>query len=450
LRGGQEGARCTLPRTNYLESTSHPGIEAAVISRLTWRIVPFLFLLYIVAYLDRINVGFAALEMRKQLGFNDAIIGFALGAFFLGYVIFQVPSNLILRRVGARRWIGVLMVAWGIISSSMLLVHTPAEFYALRFLLGIAEAGFFPGMIFYLRSWFPSSARARTVAWFMTAGPLSGVVGGPISGALLGIHRAGLAGWQWLFLIEGLPAIMLGFVAFFYLTDAPEKALWLSTDERGWLIGTLSREERPDPAVQSGSVFAALLAGNAWLLILVYFGLNIGSYGISLWLPSIIHSLSGIGTFRIGLMAAIPYVAAAVAMVLVGHHSDRSGERRWHVAIAGLTGGFALCIASRCSSVAALIVAISLTTVCIYSMLGPFWAISTSLLAEAAAAPGIATVNSLGNLGGWVGPTVIGILRKTTGSFAGGLLFAGVALALSGYLVLLVHMKPARRDATIL
>jgi MFS transporter, ACS family, tartrate transporter len=425
-----------------LDTTTHGEIEAAVVSRLTRRIVPFLFLLYIVAYLDRINVGFAALEMKKQLGFNDAVIGFAAGAFFLGYFVFQVPSNLILRRVGARRWIATLMIAWGVISSSMLLVRTPATFYASRFLLGLAEAGFFPGMIFYLRCWFPSSARARTVAWFMMAGPLSGVVGGPISGALLGIHRAGLAGWQWLFLIEGMPAVLLGIAAFFYLTDAPEGARWLPTEQRDWLIGALSQEVHPEPTVAGKSVLFALLTGRTWLLIFVYFGLNAGSYGISLWLPSIIRSLSGITNFRIGIVAAIPYVAAAVAMVLAGHHSDRSGERRWHVAVAGFTGGVALCVAAYCSSVIALIVAISLATVCIYSMLGPFWAISTSLLTGATAAPGIAVVNSLGNLGGFLGPSMIGVVRKATGSFAGGLLFVGAALALSGYLVLLVHLKP--------
>jgi len=432
-----------------LDTKSHGEIEAVVISRLTRRIVPFLFLLYLVAYLDRINVGFAALEMRKQLGFNDAVIGFAGGAFFLGYFVFQVPSNLILRRVGARRWIATLMIAWGVISSSMLLVRTPVSFYASRFLLGLAEAGFFPGMIFYLRCWFPSSARARTVAWFMMAGPISGVVGAPISGALLGIHRGGLAGWQWLFLIEGMPAVLLGIAAFFYLTDSPGKARWLPAEQRGWLIDALDREVHSDPAIAGRNVFAALLAGRTWLLVLVYFGLNAGSYGISLWLPSIIRSLSGVSNFLIGMIAAVPYVAAAVAMVLAGHHSDRSGERRWHVAAAAFTGGFALCIAAYCTSVAALIVAISLATVCIYSMLGPFWAISTSLLTGAVAAPGIAVVNSLGNLGGFFGPSMIGVVRKATGSFAGGLLFVGAALAICGYLMLLVRMKPAKRDTPL-
>jgi len=282
------------------------------------------------------------------------------------------------------------------------------------------------------------------VAWFMMAGPLSGVVGGPISGALLGIHRAGLAGWQWLFLIEGLPAVVLGFAAFSYLTDAPEKAHWLSTEQREWLTGTLSREVHPDPAVAGKDVFDALLAGRTWLLIFVYFGLNVGSYGISLWLPSIIRSLSGMSTILIGVIAAIPYIAAAVAMVLAGLHSDRSGERRWHVAIAGFTGGLALCIAAYSTSVPAAIAAISLATVSINAMLGPFWAIATSRLTGAAAAPGIAVVNSLGNLGAFLGPWMIGLVKKTTGSFAGGLLFAGAALALSGYFVLLVRLKSSK------
>jgi ACS family tartrate transporter-like MFS transporter len=432
-----------------LNSMSDPGIEAAVVSRLTRRIVPFLFLLYLIAYIDRINVGFAALGMRKQLGFDDAVIGFAGGAFFLGYFVFQVPSNLILRRLGARRWIATLMIAWGVISSSMLLVRTPMTFYASRFLLGLAEAGFFPGMIFYLRCWFPSSARARTVAWFMMAGPISGVVGAPISGALLGIHRGGLAGWQWLFLLEGMPAVLLGVLAFFYLTDAPEKAHWLPAEQRGWLINALSEEVHPNPSVAGKSVLATLLAGRTWLLIFVYFGLNAGSYGVSLWLPSIIRSLSGVSNFHIGLIAAIPYVAAAVGMVLSGHHSDRSRERRWHVAVPALTGSLALYTAAHCTSVAALIAAISLATICTFSMLGPFWAISTGLVTGTSAAAGIAVINSLGNLGGFLGSYKIGLLKTASGSFEDGLLFIGAALAISGLLVLLVRLKPVKRDAPL-
>lgn len=434
---------------NPLNSTSDSGIEAAVVSRLTRRIVPLLFLLYLIAYIDRTNLGFAALEMRKQLGFNDAVIGSAASAFFLGYFVFQVPSNLILRYVGAPRWIATLMIAWGMISSSMLLVRTPAELYASRFLLGLAEAGFFPGMIFYLRCWFPSSARARTVACFMMAGPISAVVGNPISGALLGIHRGGLAGWQWLFLMEGIPAVLMGALAFFYLTDVPERAHWLSTEHRGWLINALSKEVHPNPSVAGKSVLVTLLAGRAWLLPFVYFGLNAGSYGVSLWLPSIIRSLSGISNFRIGLIAAIPYVAAAVGMVLSGRHSDRSRERRWHVAVPAFTGSIALYIAAHCTSVAALIAAISVATICTFSMLGPFWAVSTGLVTGTSAAAGIAVINSLGNLGGALGTYKIGLLKTATGNFKDGLLFIGAALAISGFLVLLVRLKPPKRDAPL-
>src|SRR5437016_5556989 len=304
-------------------------MEDVVVRTLTWRLVTFLFLLYIVAYLDRINLGFAALQMQQQLGFTDAVYGFGAGVFFAGYFLFQVPSNLVLERVGARRWIAVLMILWGIISASMASVTSVRSFYALRFLLGAAEAGFFPGVILYLKNWFPARARARTVARFMTAAPLSGVVGGPLSGALLGLHLTpGLAGWQWMFLMEGVPAVMLGGVVLVYLVDRPEDAHWLPHEERDWLVETL-RRERAEITGGAG-VFAGLRSGRIWMLALVYFGLNTVSYGVSLWLPTLIRSLSGVSNFAVGMLSAIPYVAAAVAMVAVGLHSDRSGERRWH------------------------------------------------------------------------------------------------------------------------
>src|SRR5690348_14306858 len=269
-----------------------PDFETTLVSKLTRRLVPFLFLLYIVAYLDRINVGFAALQMQSQLHLNDEVYGLGAGLFFAGYFIFQVPSNLLLERVGARRWLAALMVAWGVISSSMIFIRTPHSFYALRFLLGAAEAGFFPGVILYLKNWFPARARARTVASFMTAAPLSGVVGGPISGALLGLHHAGLAGWQWMFLMEGVPAIFLGGVAGWYLTDRPEQARWLAEDERAWLLENLRSERQQTAAISSTNIWAAFCHWRIWLLAVVYFGLNTVSYGVSLWLPNLIRSLS--------------------------------------------------------------------------------------------------------------------------------------------------------------
>src|SRR3984957_1523856 len=415
-------------------------IESVVVRQLTWRLIPFLFLLYIVAYLDRINVGFAALQMRQQLAFTDAVYGLGAGMFFAGYFFFQMPSNLVLQRVGARRWISLLMVVWGLISASMILVSGHRSFYLLRFLLGAAEAGFFPGVILYLKNWFPAQARARTVARFMTAGPLSGVLGGPISGALLGLHlTAGLAGWQWMFLMEGIPAILLGAVAFAYLVDQPEQARWLSTAERDWLVNTLQRE-RAEIAIVNGQ-FAALRSPRIWMLALVYFGLTTVSYGVSLWLPTLIRSVSGVGNFAIGLLSAIPYLAAAVAMVAVGTHSDRTGERRWHTALPAFIGALALTCAAYSTSIGPAILAVSIAVLGVNCMLGPFWSMPTALLSGTAAAAGIAFINSVGNLGGFVGPYAIGLVRTSTGQFKGGLLLVSAALAISGAISLMIKLK---------
>jgi ACS family tartrate transporter-like MFS transporter len=422
------------------------GIEAAVVRRLTWRLVPFLFLLYIVAYLDRINVGFAALQMRHQLAFTDAVYGLGAGMFFAGYFFFQVPSNLALQRVGARRWIALLMMTWGVVSASMVLVSGPRSFYLLRFLLGAAEAGFFPGVILYLKNWFPARARARTVALFMTAGPLSGVVGGPLSGALLGVHPvAGMAGWQWMFLMEAVPAVLLGGIALAYLVDRPEEARWLPPEERDWLMETL-RRERVEVTAVTGA-FAALRSGRIWMLALVYFGLSTVSYGVSLWLPTLIRSLSGVSDFAIGLLSAIPYVAAALAMVAMGLHSDRSGERRWHTALPAFAGALALTGAAYSTSVGPAILAVSVAVLGVNCMLGPFWATPAALLSGTAAAAGIAFINSVGNLGGFVGPYVIGLVRTSTGQFKGGLLLVGGALAVSGVIALMVRTGEVSRQS---
>lgn len=351
-----------------------------------------------------------------------------------------------LERVGARRWIAVLMVTWGIISASMSLVGGARSFYTLRFLLGAAEAGFFPGVILYLKNWFPAQARARTVARFMTAAPLSGVVGGPLSGALLGLHqRAGLAGWRWMFLLEGIPAIVLGAVVWATLVDRPELAGWLSGEQRDWLQQTL-QEERSETAASSGAgALAAFRIGRIWILALVYFGLNTVSYGMSMWLPNLIKSLSRVSNLAIGVLSAIPYVAAAVAMVVVGLHSDRSGERRWHTAAPAFAGAIALGFAAHTISVGPAIVLISVAVLGVFSMMGPFWSMPTALLSGTAAAAGIALINSVGNLGGFFGPYIIGVVRTSTGQFQGGLLMVAGALAVSGALALTV--KFGRGDA---
>jgi ACS family tartrate transporter-like MFS transporter len=420
-------------------------IGTKVVSKLTRRLLPFLFLLYIVNYLDRINVGFAALQMRGQLGFSDKVYGLGAGIFFAGYFFFQVPSNLALARVGARKWIAVIMVLWGIVSASMIFVTTPRSFYLLRFLLGAAEAGFFPGMILYLRRWFPSAARARAVALFMMASPLAGVLGGPISGLLLGVRTAHLSGWQWLFLIEGLPAVLLGGVVLAYLTDSPEVAPWLATDERAWLIGELAREQGAHPEASRREVFAAFTKGKVWLLVLVYLGDTTCTYGVGLWLPSLIRSVSGVSNLRIGLLSAIPYVVTAIAMVLVGTHSDRTRERRWHLAGSAFVGALGLACAAYSTSTSATIVFLSVTLLAAYSLLGPFWATSTELLSQTSAVAGIALINSFGNLGGFLGPYTIGMMRTWTGSFRGGLLAVAMLLGISGVMALLVFGKVIRR-----
>src|SRR5262245_49290032 len=417
-------------------------LEAAVLSRLTWRLVPFLFLLYVVAYVDRINVGFAALQMQGQLGFSDGVYGLGAGVFFAGYFLLQVPSNLLLERVGARRWIAFLMLAWGIVSCSMALVSTARGFYVLRFLLGAAEAGFFPGVILYLRNWFPAEARARTVARFMTAGPIAGVVGGPLSGALLDLQgKGGLAGWQWMFLIEGLPAVLLSLVVLEYLSDRPANATWLSPKERDCLLAALARE-RPPGTVQGVSPWAAFASGSVWILAVAYFALNNCSYGISLWLPKLLRTLTATSNLNIGLLAAVPYVVAAVGMVVVGVHSDRTGERRWHLAGSALVGALGLLLAARASSLGPALLAVSLGVLGQCSMLGPFWATATAHLRLASAAAGIALINSVGNLGGFTGPYVLGLVRDSTGGFEVGLTLVGASLLVSGLATLLV--RPSR------
>ncbi len=423
--------------------------ESAVVAKLTRRLIPFLFLLYIVAYVDRINVGFAKLQMSAQLHFSEDVYGLAAGIFFAGYFAFQVPSNLILRRVGARRWIALLMIVWGTISASMMLVTTARGFYVLRFLLGLAEAGFFPGMIFYLRSWFPATARARTVALFMTAAALSGVVGGVVSGSILTLeHTGGLAGWQWLFLLEGLPAILLGVVVYFRLPDSPADAKWLTEEDRAWLSKTLSHEDeaslslaRPSIQPASGSPSESSLAFlvlNILLLSLIYFCLNTCSYGISLWLPSMVKNLSNASNFRVGIISALPYIAAAIGMVLVGRHSDRTGERRWHVALPAFAGAAAFLAAAYSTSTVVVVAALSVAVLGTFSMLGPFWAMPTSLLTTATASAGIAIINSIGNLGGFAGPYILGLTRAANGNFKSGFLVLAAAIMGCAIFALLV------------
>ncbi|HXX00194.1 MAG TPA: MFS transporter, partial [Candidatus Acidoferrales bacterium] len=373
--------------------------------------------------------------------------GRAAGMFFAGYFFFQVPSNLILDKVGVRRWISALMVAWGVISCLMIFIRGPVSFYGMRFLLGAAEAGFFPGMILYMKRWFPARARARAVAWFMTANPLAGLFGSPISGALLGIHSASLAGWQWMFLIEGTPAILLGLTVLVTLAERPDDARWLRDDERDWLQARLAEEGTEESAPNWGSVWEVVFSLRIWMLALVYFAVPTTMYGVTLWLPSVIRALSGLSYVWTGIVAALPFAVAVVLSVLGGIHSDRTGERRWHTAIPAFTGAAALLIAGYGSSPALVIACFGLSMACAQTMSGPFWALATSRLEGLSAPAGIAVINSLANLGGYFGPDIIGLFRTVNGGFRGGLLAIGATLIMSGSMALALGRASAPKGA---
>jgi len=403
-----------------------------------WRLMPFLFLLYIVAYLDRINVSFGVLQMRSQLGLSDRVYGRAAGMFFAGYFFFQLPSNLVLEKFGVRRWISALMIIWGIISCLMIFIRGPISFYTMRFLLGAAEAGFFPGIILYMKRWFPANARARAVAWFMTANPLAGVVGSPISGALLGIHGGGLSGWQWMFLIEGLPAMFLGAMVFWTLADTPKEALWLKGEERSWLLAKLAEEYQADAQVSLPTIWRVLFSARIWMLSLVYFGVSTTMYGVTLWLPSVIRAFSGLSYFLTGVVAVLPFIVTVFAMVLVGMHSDRRAERRWHTAIPAFAAAAGLIAAGYGHSTVVVVAGIGLGLAGAEAMVGPFWAMATSSMAGLSAAAGIAVINSIANLGGYFGPDMIGLFRTANGGFRGGLLAIAATVALSGTIALIV------------
>ncbi|HEY1464424.1 MAG TPA: MFS transporter [Terriglobales bacterium] len=421
----------TLPPPPALERND----ESQIIFRITLRLVPFLFLLYIVAYLDRINVGFAKLEMLSELHLSEVVYGLGAGIFFAGYFLFQLPSNLILQKVGARRWITSLMILWGAISCCMIFVRTAHGFYFLRFLLGSAEAGFFPGVIVYLKSWFPNAARARTIAWFMAAGPLSGVVGGPVSGAILQWHVGGfLHAWQWLFIMEGAPAILLGCVVLIFLADSPQKAKWLGDLDREWLLGVLE-SERQSMAIQRGTLRSAFTRPIIWLMVIMYFGINTCAYGVSLWLPSFIRGFSGMSNFNLGLLSAVPYILTAITMILIGTHSDRTGERPLHIAFCAFAGMGGMLLSGLTHSLVPTIIGLSLGLMAVFSMCGPIWSLQTGLTGTAAAA-GIAIVNSFGNLGGFFGPYIIGMVHRQTA-----LVIIGLIIGLGGCMALIIKFK---------
>ena len=413
-------------------------IEKRTLRKITWRIVPFIMILYLIAYIDRVNIGFAAITMKEDLGFTSSILGFGAGIFFLGYFLFEVPSNIILHKVGARIWIARVMVTWGIIAGGMAFVESSTSFYVMRFLLGVAEAGFFPGIILYLSYWFPARNRAGVIALFMAAAPIATAIGSPISAALLEMHGImGLAGWQWMFLIEAIPAVILGVVVFFYMTDRPEKAAWLKPDEREWLVKTMQAEDANKGDKQHHSILRGLANPRVLALALIYFGTSAGLYTLGIWAPQIIKEL-GVSSMTVGLLNAIPPIISVVAMILWSRHSDKTNERTWHVALACLTAAVGLAIAASTGSMFGLIAALTIVNVGISCSKPPLWSMPTMFLSGAAAATGIATINSIGNLGGFAGPAMIGWVKDQTGSFAGGLYFVAGLLILSTVLTLVL------------
>lgn len=414
-------------------------LEKRVMRKVTLRIVPFIMLLYFIAFLDRVNIGFAALTMNQDLGFSPTVFGFGAGIFFLGYFLFEVPSNLILHKVGARIWIARVMITWGLVSACMAFVQGTTSFYILRFLLGVAEAGFFPGIILYLSFWFPAARRAQVTAIFMAAAPLSTALGSPLSAALLEMHGLlGYAGWQWMFMLEAVPAMIFGVVVLFFLTDRPAKAKWLTDEERAWLQNTMQAEEQAR-AVKQGhsSVWRGLADRRVFALALVYFGTSAGLYTLGIWSPQIIHSF-GASSMNIGFLNAFPAVIGVIAMILWARHSDRTGERSWHVIGACLLAAAGLIYAGNVSSLLAVILALTLVTVGISCSKPPLWSMPTLFLSGPAAAAGIATINSIGNLGGFVGPMMIGVIRQQTGTYTWGLYFVAGLLALSAVIVFLL------------
>jgi MFS transporter, ACS family, tartrate transporter len=422
-------------------------LEKRTIRTVGLRIVPFVMLLYVIAFIDRVNISFAALTMNADLGFSPTVFGVGAGIFFLGYFLFEVPSNLVLNRIGARIWIARVMITWGIISGSFAFVQGTTSFYVLRFLLGAAEAGFFPGIILYLSFWFPARHRAAMTAIFMAAAPISVAVGSPVSAALLELDGVmGLAGWQWLFLLEATPALLFGFVVLYYMTDKPEQATWLRDDERAWLVREMAAEQAGKAAFASHGVWRGLADLRVLALAFVYFGTSAGLYTLGIWAPTIIQQL-GLSSMAVGFLNSIPPIAAVIATVLWSWHSDRTSERTWHVVLACLVASAGLALAGNAAGVAGVVAALAIVNIGITSSKPPLWSMPTLFLSGPAAAAGIATINSIGNLGGFVGPAMIGWIKDRTGSFAGGLYFVAGLLVLSAVLTLILA-GTARRAAT--
>ena len=428
-------------------------VSARVSGKLRMHILPFVMLLYFVSFLDRVNVGFAAFSMNKAIGLTSTAYGFGSGIFFLGYIVFQVPANLLMMRVGARVWIALVVVFWGLVSVGSAFVIGPHSFYALRFLLGVAESGFFPGVILYLSLWFPARERAQAIAVFMAAAPLSTAIGSPISGALMELPKfLGLMNWQWLYIIEALPAIVLGLLTLRVLTDKPEEARWLDSGERAWLTTTLEAERAESQRLagmseaKGGALWAVVRDPRVLALTLVYVGSSAGLYVLGLWSPLILNQF-GYSAMTIGWLNSAPSFVAVVCMILWARHSDRTLERAWHVAIPCFVAFVGFLWAGEAHSGLAVIVALMLVNVGVNGTKGPVWAMPSLFLTGAGAAAGIALINAAGNLGGFVGPWLIGLLKDRWGSYAPGLYMMGWMCAMAAVVVVMLgrRMEKAER-----
>jgi ACS family tartrate transporter-like MFS transporter len=428
-------------------------VERRAIGKVMRRLIPFLILCYFVAYLDRVNVSFAKLQMNEALGFSEAAFGLGAGLFFIAYFLFEVPSNLFLERVGARIWIARIMISWGIVSAAFAFIPSiskttgasnEAVFYTLRLLLGACEAGFFPGIIFYLTLWFPAVYRARVVSYFMLAIPISSIVGSPISGMLLNLTGWGLEGWQWLFILEALPSILVGLVVFFYLTDFPRQAKWLQSDEIAWLENVQAIEKSNKEKVEHLSLLQSLTDVRILLCALVYFCLNAASYGVAFFLPTIIKGF-GVSDTQTGLLAALPFIFGGIGMVLLGRHSDRTMERKGHVAVALLMAAIGIGLSGLVSNPIVIMALLCFAQIGVSAVPPMFWPLPASMLTGASAAAGIAAINSLGNLSGFAGPFAMGYLKDLTGTFTVGLLLlAGCAVV--GAIVVMSLRIDVRRE----
>ena len=419
-------------------------IARSAMRRIGFRLIPFLILAYFVSFVDRVNVGFAGIQMRQDLGLTATDFGWGAGIFFFGYFLLEVPSNLALERFGARIWIARIMVTWGLLSCGMAFVQGTTSFIIMRFLLGAAEAGFFPGVILYLTYWFPTKYRAQIVGFFMIAIPISSFIGSPISGALLNVTGWGLKGWQWLFLIEGIPALMLAVATPFVLPNRPRDAKWLPAEEREWLERTLADEATRMKPKTHPRLIEVLSDPRVLLFAFVYFGSSASSYGLSIWTPQIIKAY-GLSNFHTGLLNSVPYGLACVAMVLWGGHSDKTGERRWHLSLAFLLLAAGLAAGTVLTGLLPLICALTLAACGVYMLKGPFWAMATEQLPAATAAASIAAINAVGNLGGFAGPFAIGAIKDATGSFELSLLPMIAFAFISAGLALVVKKQVSRQ-----